>query len=264
MRMLHGLCTPQHALTGTRAAACTHRFLHPKVRPAYPARVDAGAHTRHLRDDACPRLRLAACRAGWRGSSGSPSSRTRTPRRSSCSSRRALRIAACLRLCSDGLTHDPLLPHSGTMYSCSDGHAARLCDVRTSQRLAAIDWDLPAWGNVLILLVRALHAADAIVRGCAHAAADVYTDAAGRAGAAALRHLLCAALAPALSAHTRGSAVVNSTAIAVALARILCASQCAVGGEEAGDERRQQQRDARGQLDVARQVVARHAASANA
>jgi hypothetical protein len=39
------------------------------------------------------------------------------------------------------------------MYACDSGAAAgHLCPVRTSVRLAAIDWDMPAWGNALILL----------------------------------------------------------------------------------------------------------------
>jgi hypothetical protein len=38
------------------------------------------------------------------------------------------------------------------MYHCTGATAGEMCPVRDSVRLAAIDWEVPTYGNVLILL----------------------------------------------------------------------------------------------------------------
>ena len=71
-----------------------------------------------------------------------------------------LEFPACVARCAHAwyapppaLTRAPVLRRaSGSRYECERGPPGALCDVRQSVRLAAIDWALPAYVNVLILL----------------------------------------------------------------------------------------------------------------
>jgi hypothetical protein len=70
-----------------------------------------------------------------------------------------LEFPACVARCSrsvrpaaDADARTALCCASGSRYECERGPPGALCDVRQSVRLAAIDWSLPAYVNVLILL----------------------------------------------------------------------------------------------------------------